>query len=68
MTKARLIKRIEEAGQYVKVRISADGDVTGMLAEENYRYHKASNTGGRRYIGKYNDSALMTQYSDPMDQ
>jgi fructose-1,6-bisphosphatase/sedoheptulose 1,7-bisphosphatase-like protein len=63
MRKAELIRRIEESGKYCKVRISTDGDVTGMLVDEDYRYHKATNTGGRRYIGRFGEAELTRQYS-----
>jgi len=62
MNKATLIRKIEDAGRYCKVRIASDGRVTGMLVSENYRYHKQSNTGGRRYIGQFGDDDLMRDY------
>ena len=62
MSKAELTRAIEDAGRYCKVRIDSKGEVTGMLAAEDYRYHKPSNTGGRRYIGQYGDSDLMRDY------
>ncbi|MFA5379710.1 MAG: hypothetical protein WC455_28385 [Dehalococcoidia bacterium] len=63
MNKAELIKAIEDAGRYCKVRINSKGEVTGMLANEEYRYHKPSNTGGRRYIGQFGDNDLMRDYA-----
>ena len=62
MSKAELTRAIEVSGRYIKVRIGADGQVTGMLAAEDYRYHKPSNTGGRRYIGQFSDPDLMRDY------
>lgn len=55
MKKTQLIKKIEESGKYVKVKIAKNGEVSGMLAAENYRYRATTNTGGRRYIGNTNN-------------
>lgn len=51
LSNASIIRHLESRGKYCKVRISIDGSVTGMLVNENYRYNRASNSGGRRYIG-----------------
>jgi hypothetical protein len=55
MTKISAIRKIEEVSNYTKVRIDKNGKVTGMLESENYRYHSASNTGGRRFLGYMNE-------------
>lgn len=62
MTKAALIRAIEDKGLYCKVKIDSKGEVTGMLVGEDYPYNKRTNTGGRRYIGKYRDPDLMRDY------
>lgn len=61
-TKSSLIRAIEERGKYTKVRINKNGEITGMLESEDYRYHSASNTGGRRFIGYFNETQLMEEY------
>lgn len=58
MKKTQLIKKIEESGKYVKVKIAKNGEVTGVLATENYRYRATTNTGGRRYIGNITDLVI----------
>ncbi len=62
MTKAELMRRIEAAGRYAKLLIDEDGEITGMLVDEDFPYQAATNTGGRRYIGQYGDEALMREY------
>jgi hypothetical protein len=64
MKKASLIRAIESNGRYCKVKIAADGQVTGMLTSEDYPYNKRTNTGGRRYIGQYGDPDLSRDYPD----
>ena len=51
MSKAEMIRRIEDKGIYCKVRIDAGGMITGMLVNEDHRYDPFTNTGGRRFIG-----------------
>ena len=58
MTHTELIKKIESKGKYCKVRIDKNGEITGMLVDENYRYKPRTNTGGRRYLGHSNDVNL----------
>ena len=62
MKKRELIEKIEESGKWVKVKISKGGEVTGMLADEDYLYNMATNTGGRRFIGWVDD--LTREYSE----
>jgi hypothetical protein len=56
---SRLTEAIEDAGLYCKVRVKGEL-VTGMLIEENHAYESATNTGGRRLIGR--KSELMVEY------
>lgn len=56
------IKKIEEGEKYCKVRINRDGEITGMLADEDYTYDTATNTGGRRFIGYYGDRNIELDY------
>jgi hypothetical protein len=56
MRKQELIKKIEARGKYCKVRINGDGEISGMLVDENYRYNAHTNTGGRRYLGNFDDA------------
>jgi len=62
MNKVELMKRITDAGKYCKLRIDADGEITGMLVDEDFPYQPATNTGGRRFIGQYGDEQLMREY------
>jgi hypothetical protein len=64
MTKAELMRKIEDAGRYSKLLIDEDGQITGMLVDEDFPYQIATNTGGRRYIGQYGDETLMREYED----
>ena len=36
MNKVELMKRITDAGKYCKLRIDADGEITGMLVDEDF--------------------------------
>ena len=47
--------RIAVSGLYVNVIIRENGDVEGMLADQNYKYNSKTNTGGRRYLGNVLD-------------
>jgi len=58
MNKSELIEKIEGNTNYRKVRIAADGEITGMLADQDHRYDPHTNTGGRRYLGNFNDVNL----------
>jgi len=58
MTHREIINKIESKGQYCKVRIDKQGEITGMLVDEDYRYEPRTNTGGRRYLGHANDVNL----------
>ena len=62
MTKAELMRKIEDAGRYSKLLIDEDGQITGVLVDEDFPYQPATNTGGRRYIGQYGDETLMREY------
>lgn len=55
MTKKELIKVIEDDGRYYHVRIGSDDIVTGIPIGEPNHYHSATNTGGRRILGKATD-------------
>lgn len=55
MTKKELIKVIEGDGRYYHVRIGSDDIVTGISIGEPSHYHSATNTGGRRVLGKATD-------------
>lgn len=52
MTKKDLVEAIESDGRYYHVRIDTRGDVTGVPVGESSHYHAATNTGGRRFLGK----------------
>jgi hypothetical protein len=56
---SKLTDAIEDAGQYCKVRVKGH-EVTGMLVDEDYAYDSATNTGGRRLIGR--KSELTAEY------
>jgi hypothetical protein len=56
---SELTEAIEDAGQYCKVRVKGEW-VTGMLVDEDHAYDLATNTGGRRLIGR--KSELMAEY------
>jgi hypothetical protein len=62
MKKIEIIKAIESAGKYTKVKIDKSGVITGMLVNENYTYSVSSNTGGRRFLGYANESKTMRIY------
>ena len=64
MTKAELMRKIEDAGRYSKLLIDEDGEITGVLVDEDFPYQAATNTGGRRYIGQYGDETLMREYEE----
>jgi len=55
MTKVKLAKAIEDDGRYYHVGIDSAGDVTGVPAGESSHYSKDTNTGGRRYLGTYDE-------------
>jgi len=55
MTKTELIEAIEDDGRYYHVKIGRDDIVTGILIGEPSHYHSATNTGGRRVLGKATD-------------
>ena len=66
MSKAGLVREIEEQGQYRKVRVErgsnpAQVEVTGMRADQDWRYDAKTNTGGRRLIGYMSD--LIHEYA-----
>ena len=52
MTKKDLIAAIEDDGRYYNVKIESGDIVTGVPVGEPSHYHAATNTGGRRLLGK----------------
>lgn len=64
MTKTELIKKISDVGIYCKIGIDEDGEITGMLIEEDFPYQPVTNTGGRRFIGQYGDEKFMHGYEE----
>jgi hypothetical protein len=56
---SKLTDAIEDAGKYCKVKVEGE-EVTGMLVDEDHAYEPATNTGGRRLIGR--KSELMAEY------
>jgi hypothetical protein len=64
MTKAEFAMAVEARGTYCKVRVAADGQVTGMLVNQDYRYDPHSNTGGRRLIGEMPELACDYGWTD----
>jgi len=62
MTKIELIRKISDSGSYCKIGIDADGEITGMLTDEDFPYQSATNRGGRRFIGQYGDEQFMREY------
>ena len=62
MTNKVLIEKIEADEKWIKVRIDARGEVTGMLADEDHWYDPRTNTGGRRFIGYSHE--LTVEYQD----
>ncbi len=55
MNHLEIIKNVEAQGKYCNVDVSHDGFVTGILIDQNYRYRKDINAGGRRLIGDVRD-------------
>ena len=47
------MKRITAAGKYCKLRIDGDGEITGMLIDEDFPCQSATKKGGHRFIGQY---------------
>jgi hypothetical protein len=64
MTKAELMRKIEDAGRYSKLLIDEDSEISGMLVDEDFPYQPATNTDGCRYIGQYGDETLMLEYKE----
>jgi hypothetical protein len=56
-SKAKIAREIECVGIYCRVRIANDGQITGMLVDQDYRYDPRTNTGGRRLIGYMSELA-----------
>jgi len=64
MKKTEMIEKIERGGKYVKVKIDKTGEITGMLADEDYSYQPGSNTGGRRFLGDFYDPQIIEYYNN----
>lgn len=56
--KSEIKKEMEKTGEWCKVKIEWDGEVTGMKSSENWRYNPKTNTGGRRFLGNIYDKAF----------
>lgn len=63
---AKLARAIEERGIYVKVEVRKVFrpeigcyvvEVTGMRADQDWRYDAATNTGGRKFLGQFSELA-----------
>jgi hypothetical protein len=57
MRKAEVARMIEDRGTYCKIRVAKDGQVTGMLVDQDHRYDPKTNTGGRRLVGYMSELA-----------
>ena len=62
MKKVKIIRAVEDGGKYCKVKISSNGEITGMLVEQDHRYCPQRNTGGRVLIGYDDDKFLLARY------